>query len=210
MTEMIRITYYGHSCFEIRTQEGAVILDPYENNSVPGLKLPKHLKADAVYCSHEHADHNAAHLIRLSGRKAPFPVSAITVPHDDAGGSKRGMSNITFLDICGITVAHLGDIGRLPTESEYAELQKADIVMLPCAGFFTISSAQAWEIIQKLKKPSLKILMHFREGKRGYDVQEDIRDIQKNIPGIRRLSETEIDIDPKNIPDEIITLEPVQ
>lgn len=206
----IHITYYGHSCFKIAAANGSVILDPYENGSVPGLTLPPHIMADAVYCSHDHADHNAAHLITRSGKPAPFPASFLTVPHDNAEGARRGMSKITFLDINGVMAAHLGDIGRLPTDEEYRELERADIVMLPCAGYFTISSVQAWQIIQRLKKPSLKILMHFRDGKRGYGVQEDIRAIMKNIPGVKRLPKSEIEIDPENIPDEIVTMEVCQ
>lgn len=206
----LTVTYYGHSCFKITAENGSVVLDPYENGSVPGLTLPEHIGADAVYCSHDHADHNAAHLVRLSGKPAPFPVSFLTVPHDNAEGAKRGMSKITFLEVNGMTVAHLGDIGRLPTDDEYGELEQADILMLPCAGYFTISSVQAWQIIQRLKKPSLKILMHFRDGKRGYGVQEDIRGIMKNIPDIKRLPESEIEVDPENIPDEIVTMEVCQ
>lgn len=206
----IQITYYGHSCFGVSTEKGAVILDPYEDGSVPGIELPRGLEADAVYCSHDHADHNAAHLISLSGRPAPFPVSFLTVPHDHHGGKKRGLSRITFLRTDGITIVHLGDIGRLPTEDEYEKLQQADVVMIPCAGYFTVSSKEAEEIIQHLKKPSLKILMHFREGKRGYDVQEDIRSIMKSIPGVKRIPETMLEVDPERIPDEVITMEAAQ
>ncbi len=204
----IRITSYGHSCFKISTESGAVILDPYEDGKVPGLVLPENLEADAVYCSHQHADHNAAHLVRLSGKGEPFKVSFLTVPHDHHGGSRRGMNRITFLQVEGICIAHLGDLGRLPTDEEYESLRKADIVMLPCAGYFTISSEEAREVIQQLKKPSLKILMHFRDGKRGYEVQEDIRDIMKVIPGVKRLPVSELEIDPDRLPHSVVTLEP--
>ena len=52
--------------------------------------------------------------------------------------------------------------------------------------------------------------MHFREGNRGYDVQETIDEIAKDIHGIKRLKESEITIEAGKIPDETITLEPVQ
>ena len=118
------------------------------------------------------------------------------------------MNRITFLQAEGICIAHLGDLGRLPTDEEYESLRTADIVMLPCAGYFTISSEEAREVIQQLKKPSLKILMHFRDGKRGYEVQEDIRDIMKVIPGVKRLPVSELEIDPDRIPHSVVTLEP--
>ncbi len=204
------ITYYGHSCFKVEAEGSSIVFDPYENGSVPGIKLPRGIKADVVSCSHQHGDHNAAHLINASGKKLNFEVSKITVPHDHHNGAHRGLSDITFVHLPELTIVHLGDLGRLPTEDEYKELAKADVVLLPCAGYFTITSKEAAEIIKHLKKPSLKILMHYREGKRGYDVQESIGDIAKDIHGIKRLDKSVITVDSNNIKDEIITLEPEQ
>lgn len=209
--DKIRVLYYGHSCFALRTGGGSVVLDPYEDGSVPGLRLPRGLIADAVYCSHDHSDHNAAQLVGLTGRPAPFPVSYLTVPHDDADGRKRGLTKLTFISACGITVAHLGDIGRLPTAEEYRKLQTADVVMLPCGGYYTIDLRQALELIRNLRKPCLKILMHYRDGSRGYEVLSDISDIQRTIPGVKRLQNSYLDITAgKAVPDEIVTLEPAQ
>lgn len=203
-----KITYYGHSCFKVEANDSSIVFDPYENGSVPGIKLPKGIEADVVSCSHDHADHNAAHLIKLTGKKPSFKISKITVPHDHHNGAHRGMSDITFVKLPNLTIVHLGDLGRLPTKSEYDEISKADVVLMPCAGYFTIDSKEAAEIISHLKHPSLKILMHFREGKKGYDVQEKIEDVAKDIKGINRLKESVITVDSDNIPDEIITLEP--
>lgn len=50
--------------------------------------------------------------------------------------------------------------------------------------------------------------MHFRDGKRGYEVQEDIRDIMKVIPGVKRLPVSELEIDTDRIPHSVVTLEP--
>ena len=178
--DKIRVFYYGHSCFALRTGGGSVVLDPYEDGSVPG-------------------------------RSAPFPVSYLTVPHDDADGRKRGLTKLTFISACGITVAHLGDIGRLPTAEEYRKLQTADVVMLPCGGYYTIDSRQALELIRNLRKPCLKILMHYRDGSRGYEVLSDISGIQRTIPRVKRLQNSYLDITAgKAVPDEIVTLEPAQ
>lgn len=204
------ITYYGHSCFKVEALGSSIVFDPYENGSVPGIKLPHGINADAVSCSHEHGDHNAAHLINVSGKKLNFEVSKITVPHDHHNGAHRGLSDITFLHLPDLTIVHLGDLGRLPTKAEYDEIKKADVILMPCAGYFTITSKEAAEIITHLKHPSLKILMHFREGSRGYDVQQTIDDIAKDIHGIKRLNESVITVESGSIPDEIITLEPRQ
>lgn len=207
---VINIKYYGHSCFKITTEEGSAVFDPYEEGSVPGYTLPKDIEADAVFCSHDHHDHNAAGLVRLTGRPCPFHTLSITVPHDDANGQKRGLCRMTFLKAGGITIAHLGDLGRIPAESEYEKLREADILLLPCAGYYTIDADQTKEILSRLKTPSLKILMHFREGERGYDVQKTIFEVMQIIPDVHRLPQTEIDVDTEQIPDRVITLEPQQ
>lgn len=201
-----KITYYGHSCFKVEAAGSSIVFDPYENGSVPGLKLPKGIEADAVSCSHDHADHNAAHLVKTTGKKLNFKVSKIKVPHDHHNGAHRGMSDITFVELPDLTIVHLGDLGRLPTKAEYEQLAKADVVLLPCAGYFTIDSKEAAEIITHLKHPSLKILMHFREGNRGYDVQESIENVAKDIKGIKRLDKSEITVESGKIEDEVVTM----
>lgn len=206
----VKITYYGHSCFKVESQSSSIIFDPYCDGSVPGLKLPRGLEADVVSCSHQHADHNAAEVVRGTGKRPAFTMRKLTVPHDHHNGDHRGLSDITVVDFGGLTACHLGDLGRLPTAEEYAFFSQADVVLLPCAGYYTISSTEAREVIAHLKHPSLKILMHFREGGRGYDVQETIDEVAADIPNIHRLPETSIEVDTQHILDEIITLEPVQ
>lgn len=205
----ISIVYYGHSCFKVVYQNHSIVFDPYEDGSVPGLKLPDDIQADAVSCSHQHQDHNAQHLIHLSGRGLPFDGKKITVPHDEAGGTKRGMTDITFVKLGHAMLAHLGDIGREPTEEEYEELKKADIVMIPVGGYFTIDARQAQTILQNLPA-KLRILMHYRKENRGYEVLEDLSEIHHEIPELHELNDTCITFDEDNIPEETITLEPVQ
>lgn len=205
-----KITYFGHSCFKIEAEGSSIVFDPYDDGSVPGIWLPRGISADVVSCSHSHGDHNAAHLVATTGLKPNFELSGFTVPHDHHRGAHRGLSDIVFVHLEDMLLCHLGDLGRLPTEQEYHAISKADVVMLPCAGYFTIDSVEAAELISHLKHPCLKILMHFREGLRGYEVQETIDEVAADIKGIKRLSESSITVSSGQIPDEIITLEPIQ
>lgn len=73
----MKITWIGHSCFKIEEGGYRIILDPYEDNSVPGLG-PVRETAEAVLCSHEHGDHNARKRVTLvSGGESPFTVTKI-------------------------------------------------------------------------------------------------------------------------------------
>ena len=205
----ISFRWWGHSCFQVTYQDYSIVFDPYQMGSVPGYP-PLHLIANEVHCSHDHADHNGVSQVQIQPGTNPWQMQYIDTFHDHHQGAHRGLSDITFVELPDLTIAHLGDLGRLPTKEEYDKLAKADVVLLPCAGYFTISSKEAAEVIDHLKHPCLKILMHFREGRRGYDVQESINDVMKDLKGVKRLSTSTITVDNANIQDEIITLEPKQ
>lgn len=205
----MKITFYGHSRFLVEENNSHILFDPYEDESVPGLTLPKGISVDAVYCSHEHADHNAAHLVHAEN-KDPFPKELIVVPHDHHDGKKRGMNRMTIVNIHGIRLAHLGDIGRLPTKEEYEKLN-VDILLIPCGGYYTINALEAKEIIDTIDA-GLTILMHYRNGKQGYDVLEEIHDIMQNeIPSIKQIDSSTIEVDQQMLNSHsIITLLPKQ
>ena len=71
------ITYLGHSCFKVESRGYVVVLDPYEEGSVPGYG-PVREEADAVLCSHGHRDHGAVGCVTLrQGEVSPFAVETI-------------------------------------------------------------------------------------------------------------------------------------
>lgn len=208
--EKIKIEYYGHSCFKVTYGTDSALFDPYETDSVPGINLPSGIEADLVYCSHEHGDHNAKHLIHEKKPGSdPFRAEFITVPHDDADGALRGMNRITILHAGKTRIVHMGDVGRIPTEKEYAKLKGADILMIPVGGHYTIDASQAAEIVSVIK-PKLCILMHFRKEARGYGVIADISDVRKSFSPLEELNESVIEFAENEIPERIITLEPIQ
>ena len=75
MNEPVRITWLGHSCFRMEYRGWALVTDPYADGMVPGLP-PLRTAAGAVYCSHEHDDHNARTCVRIT-RQAPPPDFAV-------------------------------------------------------------------------------------------------------------------------------------
>ena len=57
MDNHLIITWHGHSCFSVTYDQFTMVIDPYKDNTVPGL-TPLSLFADEVYTTHEHGDHN--------------------------------------------------------------------------------------------------------------------------------------------------------
>ncbi|MCC8139769.1 MAG: MBL fold metallo-hydrolase [Lachnospiraceae bacterium] len=167
----MKITWIGHSCFKIEKEDYAIVIDPYEDGSVPGLE-PVRENADLVLCSHEHADHNFRGGVTLSGStKMPFSIEKISTWHDEVKGAKRGNNQIFIIDDGENRIAHLGDLGCELMPDQLQKLRNLDAVMIPVGGFYTIDARQAAELVRRLK-PRIVIPMHYRSDRDqyGYDV----------------------------------------
>ncbi|MEA5135658.1 MAG: MBL fold metallo-hydrolase [Candidatus Fimivivens sp.] len=166
----MKITWYGHSCFKVETDQGSVVFDPYENGRVPGYaSLPQDLSADAVLCSHQHRDHSAVELVRLSGRTPTFSVQELSTYHDEVKGEKRGTNKIYIVSADGLRVAHMGDIGCELTREQLITLRGVDVLLIPIGGFYTIDAVQAKTMADAIGA-HVVIPMHYRNGPLGYEV----------------------------------------
>ena len=184
--EQVKIEYFGHACFRVSGLGQRIVLDPYEDGSVPGCPDLR-LDAEFVYCSHSHYDHNAVQCVSLSDGGAPrFKLTELETDHDDAGGSKRGKNTIRIFDFDGIRVAHFGDLGRALTAEEAETLQGLDCAMMPVGGFFTIDAKQAAAIAAEIH-PRIVIPMHYRTATAGFDVIASIDDVLPAFEGRARL-----------------------
>lgn len=166
----MRITWHGHSCIKVETNQGSVVFDPYEDGRVPGYApLPRNLSADAVLCSHQHRDHSAVELVRLSGSTPTFSVQEISTFHDEVQGEKRGTNKIHIVSAEGIRLAHLGDIGCELTREQLTVLRGVDVLLIPVGGFYTIDATQA-KMMADAIGARVVIPMHYRNGHLGYEV----------------------------------------
>ena len=169
------ITYLGHSCFKVESRGYVVVLDPYEEGSVPGYG-PVREEADAVLCSHGHRDHGAVGCVTLrQGEVSPFAVETIHTWHDDRQGALRGPDTIHILDDGQCRVAHLGDLGCELTPEQKEKLKGLTALLIPVGGYYTIDAAQASALADELS-PAVVIPMHYRGEGFGYDVIGPLED----------------------------------
>ncbi len=189
----MKITWIGHSCFKIESKGYTVILDPYEDGSVDGLK-PVREEADLVLCSHEHGDHNGRSCVSLrKGVSSPFAIEKIETYHDDQKGTKRGPNIIHILNDGECRVAHFGDLGcRLSPEQEQ-KLQDLDVALIPVGGFFTIDAGQARELAERIR-PGIVVPMHFRSGNFGFPVLGTVDEYTKLCPHVQMSSGSALEI----------------
>ena len=157
----MEITYLGHSSFKLKGKAADLVTDPF---------LTK-CEADLVTVSHNHADHNQ--ISKVSG--SPFVidgggeyevkgVSVIGVAswHDDKGGVQRGPNTIYIIEIDGMRVCHLGDLGHKLSDAQLEEIGSVDVVLVPVGGEYTLDAKTAAEVVQQLD-PWIIIPMHYQQ-----------------------------------------------
>lgn len=162
----MEITWLGHSCFRIKAREGIVLMDPPRKQA--GLNIGKQT-ADLVTISHDHPGH--ANRETVQGRvvldsPGEYEVQGILATgvqtyHDNKKGAERG-TNVAFtVEVEGIRICHLGDIGHVPTSDEVEDLGQIHILMVPVGGSTTVDAAQAAAIVTLLE-PRVILPMHYK------------------------------------------------
>ena len=165
---MMDITYLGHSSFKLRAKSASIVTDPFDPQML-GLKYSG-VEGEIVTISHDHKDHNAKDLV--SGVKKVFSgpgeyemmgVSIIGYPsfHDDKNGADRGKNIIFSIEVDGLQLAHLGDLGHAISDDLAGEMGAIDILMVPVGGEFTIGPKEASEVVGKID-PYFVIPMHYQ------------------------------------------------
>lgn len=165
----MKITYLGHSCFKFEKDGFAMIIDPYKAGSVPGY-APLKEHANQVLSTHKHGDHFGWSEVKLAVTRAdtPFMVSFIETFHDDKKGELRGFNNVIIVDVDGLKLVHMGDIGCMLDDDDLKKIKGCDVLMIPVGGFYTIDAKQAKEYVDKIA-PKITIPMHYRGAGFGYD-----------------------------------------
>jgi L-ascorbate metabolism protein UlaG (beta-lactamase superfamily) len=168
----MEIIWHGLSCFRL-TQRGlaTVVTDPYDSSSgLPQLKL----KADIVTISHDSPVHAALDSVRKGFRALTSPgeyeIGGVFITGIVLDGGKKAEAdgagpNILFMfEYEDVTVVHLGDLSRVPSQSQIEDLGTVDVAMVPVGGGSALTPAQAAETIS-LIEPGLVIPMHYKTGK---------------------------------------------
>jgi L-ascorbate metabolism protein UlaG (beta-lactamase superfamily) len=173
------ITWYGQSFFVVTPQKGGKIaFDPYHAQKGLRYTMPK-LRADAIFVSHNHFDHNNVEAIAGDSTtavlplpqdtrkgvvpigKASYPFHSVFSYHDADRGKERGGNTINILTVDGVRIAHLGDIGAPLTPEQVKQIGPVDILLVPVGGTYTVDAAGATKIVDQIK-PRVVIPMHYK------------------------------------------------
>lgn len=166
------IKYYGHSCFKLRSTEGTVVTDPYQN--YVGFDLPS-LSADIVTVSVDAPAHNNSPSIAATTRRDhPFIINhpgeyevegisvfSVKTFRDKNKGVEHGENMASTFLMDGLRVCHLGALGHELNEEKISEIGLVDILFVPVGGKMTLDPKQAVAVTRSLE-PNIVIPMQYK------------------------------------------------
>ena len=211
----MRIKWFGQSCFLLASGAGVgVLMDPFKADSHLSYAQVRQ-PADIVTVSHEHFDHN--YLADIPGKHevlkggvdkiiSGISIKGINAFHDDTMGKERGVNTVFCVNMDGINICHLGDLGHRLSSSEIAAVGKIDILLVPIGGVFTIDCEVAAKVCQDIN-PHVVIPMHYKTDRCQF-LQWTADDFIKGKQNVRKLDSSEAEFSSGNLPSamEIIIL----
>ena len=163
----MEITWYGHSCFRLTERLLAtVVTDPYDKASIGYDDLK--LKADVVTISHDASGHNNTNAVKGTSHVITGPgeyeIGGVFITGVQTNGKNKNdgvlRNTLYVFDYNGLKVAHLGDLKRVPTQSEVEALGEVNVALVPVGGGGGLTAATAAEAISLLE-PNIVIPMHY-------------------------------------------------
>lgn len=163
----MEITWFGHSCFRIKGKEVIVLTDPCPLST--GYSLGK-VQADIITVSHAHPGHAYLETLQEEARIIKGPgeyeikdtyVTGTATFHDDAQGKKLGKNTVYVIEMEGVTLCHLGDLGHSLSPEVTGELGNINVLFVPVGGHSTIGASLAADLVRNLN-PGFVVPMHYK------------------------------------------------
>ncbi|MBP9041337.1 MAG: MBL fold metallo-hydrolase, partial [Anaerolineaceae bacterium] len=151
----MEITWYGHSCFRLTERSLAtVITDPYDYKQI-GYE-PLKLKGDIITVSHNTPGHNFVSAVKgdshIIDGPGEFEIGGVFITGIQTNGHTKKTAdeprNTMFLfDYNGINILHLGDVNRVPTQTEVEAIGPVHVALVPVGGGGSLTAIKATEVI---------------------------------------------------------------
>jgi L-ascorbate metabolism protein UlaG (beta-lactamase superfamily) len=211
------VNWYGHACFRLEGRGVSVITDPY-TPELAGL-LPVRAHADAVVTSSVlDAAHSNAAMIAGSPRvlnaldAVAAPVAIADGVVVEAVAAMEGVdrpddpkANALYrFELDGVSVCHMGDVGRRLNREQLAPLRgRVDVLLALAGGHLTIALPDLDDAIAEIG-PRVVIPMHYWTPSLLYDVGtvEEFLARRAGDPVVRHGGAT-IEITRETLPSEL-------
>jgi len=172
----MEITWFGHSCFRMKGKEAVVLIDPCP--PATGYSLGK-AQADMVMISHAHPGHAYLETLQEGYRAIKGPgeyeikdtyITGIPTFHDDVQGKKLGKNTVYVIEMEGVTLCHLGDLGHNLSPEVTGELGNINVLFIPIGGHSTIGAALAADLVRNIN-PGYVVPMHYKTADEKADLE---------------------------------------
>jgi hypothetical protein len=146
----------------------SVVTDPYDHE-VAGFD-PLKLRAEIVTVSHDAPGHNFVSAVKGHSRVITGPgefeiggvfITGVQTNRRSKKSPQEVRNTLYVFDYDGVTVAHLGDIQKVPSQTDIENLGGVDVVLVPVGGGGSLNAAKAAEIVSLLE-PGIVIPMHYQ------------------------------------------------
>ena len=165
----MEITWHGLSCFRLTERSLAtVVTDPYDHNAV-GFE-PLKVRGEIVTVSHDAPGHNFVASVKGRSRVITGPgefeiggvfITGVQTNRKSKSSTDELRNTLYVFDYEGVTVAHLGDVQKVPNQTEIENLGGVNVVLVPVGGGGGLNAAKAAEIVSLLE-PGFVIPMHYK------------------------------------------------
>jgi len=203
----MELTWYGLSCFRLTERKLAtVVTDPYDGRlGLPPLKL----RADVVTCSHNAKGHNF--IKGVSGWKhtltgpGEYEIGNVFITAIATLGDDDAKSNVLYMfDYEGLTIAHLGDMQKVPKQTQIEALEEVNVLLVPVGGGTSLNAAQASELVSMLE-PNIVVPMHYHLPKLKIEL-ESVDRFLKEMGVTDPREENSLKVSAGNLPEETETI----
>jgi L-ascorbate metabolism protein UlaG (beta-lactamase superfamily) len=205
----MELQWYGQSAFRLSDGERTVFIDPFDDMSpvaARGMQWDyppiEGVAADLLLVTHEHFDHNGVGAIggdpmilrRAGTHESPVgTVVGIASEHDDAAGTQRGPNTLFVLELGGMRVAHLGDLGQAALrDAQLVALGAVELLMVPVGAGPTIGPDEAMAIVEAVGA-RLVVPMHYRTER--IDFLEPVDAFAALAQRVKRLESSAFDLE---------------
>jgi L-ascorbate metabolism protein UlaG (beta-lactamase superfamily) len=160
----VSITFLGHSTYLIETPAGVSIATDY-SGAYPAPRVPDVVTMNRAHSTHFtlSPDPAIAHVLHgwsdIPGGKADHHLTVrdtyirnVVSDIRGWGGQLEENGNSIFIfEVAGLCIGHLGHLHFELTESQYAEIGRLDVVMVPVDGGLTMGAESMSRVVQRLR-----------------------------------------------------------
>jgi L-ascorbate metabolism protein UlaG (beta-lactamase superfamily) len=162
---MAEIRWYGHTCFRIKAKEATVFTDPVSRSTGYGMGRQN---ADIVTLSGDELGKNLDAIrpeFKIIDGPGEYEMHDVFVTgsrtyQDDKQGAELGYNTTYVIEVEGMKIGHLGNLGHTLNEAQAETLEDIDILLAPIGRESGLSDEKIAQVVTDLS-PKIVIPMRY-------------------------------------------------